>query len=288
MDGRQKPNPQPENGNDLDDDEIIDLTQILEGQDDDIIELKDILEQPDQVSNQADASDEPEISLVKNLLPEEAPDVPEDTDDEIIDLMNVAIIPQSETAEPGWQGGAIPEQPAEEEPIIDLLDAVEPKPKGAAAVGDADEEFTDLESRAQAILNDASVSSEYETPEEAAETAGPDDERLVFEAERITAPATIPTARTVRPEPSAEEPPSAGESTDASMDAPFPSPATKAEAETPPLTEQQIEDALERVIKKIYGEKIEHLLIQTIDKTIRREIEKIKNALQEDGDGMIE
>jgi hypothetical protein len=202
--------------------------------------------------------------------------------------MNVAITPQSETAEPGWQGGAIPEQPAEEEPIIDLLDAVEPQPKGAAAVGDADEEFTDLESRAQAILNDASVSSEYETPEEAAETAGPDDERLVFEAERIIAPATIPTARTVRPEPFAEEPPSAGESTDASLYAPFPSPATRAEAETPPLTEQQIEAALERVIKKIYGEKIEHLLIQTIDKTIRREIEKIKNALQEDGDGMIE
>lgn len=157
MDGRQKPDPQPENGNDLDDDEVIDLTQILEGQDDEIIELKDILEQP-----------------------------------------------------------------AEEEPIIDLLDAMAPEPKGAAAAGDADEEFTDLESRAQAILNDASVSSQYEAPE------------------------------------------------------------------PPPLTEQQIEDALERVIKKIYGEKIEHLLIQTIDKTIRREIEKIKNALLEDGDGMIE
>ncbi len=53
------------------------------------------------------------------------------------------------------------------------------------------------------------------------------------------------------------------------------------------LTDAQVEAALERVVEKIYGEKIEQMMIQTIEKTVKREIEKIKNALLEDTDGMV-
>ena len=53
------------------------------------------------------------------------------------------------------------------------------------------------------------------------------------------------------------------------------------------LTEQQLEAALIQAVERIYGEKIEQLLLQTIEKTVRQEIAKIKNALLEDGDEMI-
>jgi predicted ribosome quality control (RQC) complex YloA/Tae2 family protein len=54
--------------------------------------------------------------------------------------------------------------------------------------------------------------------------------------------------------------------------------------DTVPFTEQQLEAALERTIRRIYAEKIEHLMFQTIEKTVQREIEKIKRALLEDDD----
>ena len=53
-------------------------------------------------------------------------------------------------------------------------------------------------------------------------------------------------------------------------------------SEPVPLTEAQIEAALERTIEKIYGEKIEQLMIRTIEKTVTREIARIKNALLEE------
>ena len=50
------------------------------------------------------------------------------------------------------------------------------------------------------------------------------------------------------------------------------------------LSEDQIEAALERTIRNIYGEKIEQLMIQTIEKTVLQEIAKIKQALMENDD----
>ncbi|MBR9986026.1 MAG: hypothetical protein KFF68_08960, partial [Desulfosarcina sp.] len=62
MDGRQKPDPQPENENELNDEQVIDLTQIVEGGDDnDVIDLTDILEEPDQA---LDAVVEPEEAVI--------------------------------------------------------------------------------------------------------------------------------------------------------------------------------------------------------------------------------
>jgi hypothetical protein len=50
-------------------------------------------------------------------------------------------------------------------------------------------------------------------------------------------------------------------------------------SETLTPSEKQLENALVRAIEKVYGDKIEQLLIQTIEKTIKQEIDEIKQAL---------
>ena len=45
------------------------------------------------------------------------------------------------------------------------------------------------------------------------------------------------------------------------------------------VTGEQVEAALDRVIKKMFYEKIDRLLVDTIEKTVTREIEKLKKAL---------
>ena len=48
------------------------------------------------------------------------------------------------------------------------------------------------------------------------------------------------------------------------------------------ITDEKLDAALERVIKKVFYEKIDGLLAQAIEKTVTREIEKLKKALLED------
>ncbi|MDL2274750.1 hypothetical protein LJC22_01320 [Desulfosarcina sp. OttesenSCG-928-G10] len=55
--------------------------------------------------------------------------------------------------------------------------------------------------------------------------------------------------------------------------------APKSAPHFPPPSDVQMEAALERVVQKLYGEKIERLLVDTIEKTIRKEIETLKSTL---------
>jgi hypothetical protein len=48
------------------------------------------------------------------------------------------------------------------------------------------------------------------------------------------------------------------------------------------ISSEQVEAALERVIKKMFYEKIDRLLVDTIEKTVTREIERLKKALLDD------
>jgi len=48
------------------------------------------------------------------------------------------------------------------------------------------------------------------------------------------------------------------------------------------VSDEQVEAALERVIKKLFYEKIDRLLVETIEKTVAKEIERLKRALLED------
>jgi hypothetical protein len=51
------------------------------------------------------------------------------------------------------------------------------------------------------------------------------------------------------------------------------------------VSDEQIESALERVIKKMFYEKIDGILVEVIEKTVKREIERLKNILLEEESG---
>ena len=51
------------------------------------------------------------------------------------------------------------------------------------------------------------------------------------------------------------------------------------------VSDEQIEAALERVIKKLFYEKIDGILIEVIEKTVKKEIERLKNILVEEESG---
>jgi hypothetical protein len=198
----------------------------------------------------------------------------------------VATAPGADSAEPDAHvTDAMPDQAKDEdEPVIDLWDTVGPQ---AAATVEVDEEFIDLESRAQTVLTDATDAFDYSSPAEAAAKADPDADPTTPEDDNIVETPVMPAAWTDLTEAPVEESPTARESMPGAMFGPMTPTEVPDAADPVPLTQQQVEDALQRVIEKIYGEKIEHLLIRTIEKTIQREIEKIKNALLEDSDGMV-
>jgi hypothetical protein len=51
-----------------------------------------------------------------------------------------------------------------------------------------------------------------------------------------------------------------------------------------PMSTQQLETALERVIERKFAEKIEPMLFEAMERVIAREIKKIKESLQKDLD----
>ena len=48
------------------------------------------------------------------------------------------------------------------------------------------------------------------------------------------------------------------------------------------VTDEQVEAALERVIKSMFYEKIDRILVEVIEKTVTKEIERLKGILLED------
>ena len=51
------------------------------------------------------------------------------------------------------------------------------------------------------------------------------------------------------------------------------------------VTSEQIEEALEGVIKKMFSEKIESILVEVIEKAVAKEIARLKSALLEETSG---
>lgn len=60
------------------------------------------------------------------------------------------------------------------------------------------------------------------------------------------------------------------------------SPTTDTATEPVPFSSGQIDEALERVIKTMYADKIDSMLIEIIEKTVTKEIEELKALLIED------
>ncbi|MBW2570726.1 MAG: hypothetical protein JRE47_15545 [Deltaproteobacteria bacterium] len=48
-----------------------------------------------------------------------------------------------------------------------------------------------------------------------------------------------------------------------------------------PLSPEQVDEALERVIKKMYADKIDSMLTEVIEKTVTKEIQRLKALLLE-------
>jgi hypothetical protein len=48
------------------------------------------------------------------------------------------------------------------------------------------------------------------------------------------------------------------------------------------VSEKQFEEALERVVKKLFSEKIDELLVDIISKTVSEDLNKIKEKIRDD------
>ena len=253
---------------DAEDDAVIDLV-------DEAVAPQAEFAEPDMDSPDAttDAEDDAVIDLIDEAVAPQA-EFAEAEEDAVIDLMDVAPAEEVETADtetdtPETISSAPVEAPDDKASALDDEDVAAPIDEAVEGVGDPEDEFSDLESRA-AMLADTPAEFDFQIPIEAAETAGPDANVGLFNSEDADTPADETMV---------------AEETDASaMFVPV-TPSDAADATEPiSLTEQQLQAALARVIEKVYGEKIEQLLIQTIEKTITREIAKIKNALLYDDD----
>jgi hypothetical protein len=123
-------------------------------------------------------------------------DVPDDADDEVIDLTEMAIAPETPAIEPGEETAPAYAEDDADEAVIDLLDVattlesdlVETEPEVAAgksgeSVGPTEDEddvidLLDMSTApaADTVPAETAVTDDFETPEEAAETAGPDND----------------------------------------------------------------------------------------------------------------
>lgn len=303
MDGLQRSDAKPENANDHDDEEIIDLTQIVGGDDEDeIIELTNILEQPGKASETTDDDDAP-IPLVDIAQPETAAEAADADEAEPIDLTDIALQPDS---------AAVDSEPSADEEIIDLAgmetslesDIGEPEAEpfdlppvddaGTDELGDAAEEVVDLLDVADLAQPETTPADTFiAEPMEPIDLSGDDDDTPdMTDDDIMPPPAETIIEALVPPDMSAGAAPELPEigapvaaaftpERDAAPGGPVP-PAPEA----PTLTDEQLTAALERVIEKVYGDRIEELLMATIEKTVRREIQKIKSTLMTDDEQM--
>jgi len=215
-------------------------------------------------------------------LKEETTDV-QTGDEEIIDLLEAV-----EELEPIEDEAIIEleekvaEEPKEEDDIIDLTEAAEDSPKEVKDDRiDAKEEKTEeddtiidlnvrispvkkeIEDIGEPIADDTDVFKEYEDVDDF-------DGDLIKETIDFT--EELDTSPTMDDASKDDFAGSLGVELDTKDDI----------SESDKITDEKFEAALERVIKKVYHEKIDRLLVEAIEKTVTREIEKLKKALLED------
>ena len=230
MNGGHKTGAQPENAVDLKDDEIIDLTQVIEeAKEDDIIDLTNVLGGPEKEAEAPAAENDLLLDEDEDIieLDEEISDGDDDdeSEEDIIDLDEQVFEEDSEEAE---------------EDIIDLTE-VDLASENATEASPENAENNSVDRNTSEVDDDD------------------DDQALLLDQEEA----------------------------DADLEKAVPSPIAPP-ADAPVFTEEQLEAALERTIRKLYAEKIEQLMIETVKKTVNQEIEKIKRALLESDDDMLD
>jgi len=236
-----------------DDDGIIELTDVVassETDDEEIIDLTEVVdENADQeaVIELTDVIDEPaeEMRAVGETPVEEA----------VIDLTEVAEAEEADAA-PVEEVATAPEPILEEDEPEALVSEVEESTSGELEFADME---LDIEDRAEDELFDSmgmNLEADLLPSEE-------DTSELDFNlsTQELSDAIDLLDAKL------AEEPPQAPEVKEAAL------------VEPAALRSEELETALENVIRKMFGEKIDHLLNEAIEKTVSTEIARLKEQL---------
>jgi len=252
------PDKKMEKAESTEDEEIIELKEeaVDTSQDDEeIIDLLEAADEPDvDVITEGMVAQEPESEQDSELIEfeEETFDVSQD-DEEIIDLLEAADEPDVTD-----EKESIFTQEAESsEEIITLTEAISDVPQEIEEIGEplhitenAFEEAEDLTDLNTDLLKEPRVLDD-EFDEEVAEDQAPSDDFVDSLGMELDTKEDI------------------------SEDA----------LESEKVSDTQIEAALERVIKNMFYEKIDGILIEVIEKTVTREIERLKSILLQDASG---
>jgi len=229
----------------FDNEEIIELTDPIAPYDDEVKEQAG--EEEDDVDGIIDLIDA--VTEDDDII--ELFDVAADDDEDIIELLDMAE-----------------DEPSGREAVIELTDVVE-FPAGDAGMTPADDSSEVLDRLLEEAL-------ELNRPGEPAEDIGSVDEDDLTEALGIELSDDFhPGDYTARP--GAEVP---GE-TQQAPDAPHSHAADDTEP-LPAVSTEQLEAAVERVILKLFSEKIEKLMVDAVEKAVTREIDNLRDVLLKD------
>lgn len=203
---------------------------------------------PDKKIEGAESAEDEEIIELK----EEANDMAQD-DEEIIDLLEAADEPDVEVI----KEGVVAQEAESSEEIITLTEAMSDTPQEIEEIGESihmtvntSQEAEDLTDLNADLLEEPIVLDDELGEEVATDQALSDDfvDSLGMELDSKE---------------------------DVSEDL----------LESEKVSDAQIEAALERVIKKMFYEKIDGILVEVIEKTVTREIERLKSILLQDAAG---
>lgn len=140
----------------------------------------------------------------------------------------------------------------EDDGIIELTDRV------TDSVTEEDQGLVLLEDQDEVNLVDGMLEDTVKLEADIDEVAGDDDDFLENLGMDLEEDLEAPEPLAVEPDVDPEE-----------------------EPETIGLSSEQLEDALEKVIRAVYSEKIEQMLVTIVEKTVKEEIERL-NVLIED------
>ena len=238
--------------------EIIELQEeTLDASQDDeeIIDLLETADEPEGedkkevvVSQETDSTPEPEIIE----LEEETLDASQD-DEEIIDLLEAADEPEVEDI----KESVSTEAATSAEDIITVTEAMSDSPQEIEEIGEPVHMTADTSQEAEDIID--LEEDILEQPSELDDELG---KEVDFDQDL-----------------SDDFVDSLGMELDAKEDVP------EDLLDTEKVSDAQMEAALERVIKKMFYEKIDGILVEVIEKTVTRELERLKSILLEDAAG---
>jgi hypothetical protein len=242
------------------------MEKVESTEDEEIIELKeeaiDMSQDDEEIIDLLEAADEPDVEVIEQggvaqdpeliELIEETFDVSQD-DEEIIDLLEAADEPDVEDE----KQGVIAQEVKSSEEIITFTEEMRDTPQEIEEIGEplhitvnSFEEAEDLTDLHADILEEPGVLDDELGEEVAIDQALSDDfvDSLGMELDSKE---------------------------DISEDV----------LEYEKVSDAQMEAALERVIKKMFYEKIDGILVEVIEKTVTREIERLKSILLQDAAG---